>query len=85
MPRGQKAETVLIPVSLVSCSAHLIQMIAFGISNGPNIRAATEAAIEQKNRTVCSKFGLGTETNGFSECTAILRDVLTSYARYNEH
>ena len=61
-----------------------VAAIALSVTNGPQVRAAAQAAIEQENRAICTKLGLGPETGRFSECAAALSDVRTNYARRNE-
>ena len=53
----------------------------FSIVNGPAMRANAEAVIEQENRSVCNKLGIGPETNRYSECVAALSEVRASTAR----
>ena len=50
----------------------------FSIVNGPTMRANAEAIIEQENRIVCSKLGIGPETNRYPECAAALSVVRAS-------
>ena len=50
----------------------------FSIVNGPTMRANAEAIIEQENRIVCSKLGIGPETSRYSECTTALSVVRAS-------
>ena len=58
----------------------VVALGVFSTVNGPTMRANADAVIDQENRRVCSKLGIGPETSRYSECTAALSDVRASTA-----
>ena len=56
----------------------VVTSVVFSIVNGPTMRANAEAVIDQENRSVCSKLGIGPETSRYSECVAALSEVRAS-------
>ena len=59
----------------------VVALGVFSTVNGPTMRANAEAVIDQENRSVCNKLGIGPETNRYSECVAALSEVRASTAR----
>jgi hypothetical protein len=55
------------------------------IVNGPQLRAVAEAQkaeeINQENKVFCRKFGMGPETNGYTECSANLMQIRERHER----
>ena len=56
----------------------VVALGVFSTVNGPTMRANAEAVIDQENRSVCSKLGIGPETNRYPECAAALSVVRAS-------
>ena len=50
---------------------------------GPRLRAALDAederVTEAENRAFCSKFGIGPETNRYTDCAAGLNEIRTKF------
>lgn len=57
---------------------------AVSVVNGPSLRAASEAAIERENQSVCAQLGMGPATGRYADCAAVLAVVRANAASRNE-